>query len=67
MQAFNAALPRDAPIPESAGLRLRQPHQPVLWYIDGVHYNVGGMIQRNRLFATALATVSFWQVANSRL
>ncbi|MFT4087725.1 MAG: SGNH/GDSL hydrolase family protein [Gordonia sp. (in: high G+C Gram-positive bacteria)] len=26
------------------------------WYVDGIHYNATGLTQRNRLFATALAT-----------
>ena len=26
------------------------------WYVDGIHYNAAGIVQRNRLFATALAT-----------
>lgn len=56
MTAFNAALQRAAH--RYPNLRVfdfaRYPDPS--WYVDGVHYTVPGMIQRNRLFATALAT-----------
>ncbi|GEE03437.1 hypothetical protein nbrc107696_38830 [Gordonia spumicola] len=56
MRKFNAALQRAT---------TRYPNLKVYdfasetqdsWYVDGIHYNATGIVQRNRLFATALAT-----------
>lgn len=56
MTAFNAALARAAArYPNLRIYDFARETQPG-WYIDGIHYNETGLVQRNRLFATALAT-----------
>ncbi|WP_424325210.1 SGNH/GDSL hydrolase family protein [Gordonia sp. (in: high G+C Gram-positive bacteria)] len=56
MKSFNAALARaTGRYPNLRIYDFASEAQPS-WYVDGIHYNETGLVQRNRLFATALAT-----------
>ncbi|WP_298446636.1 GDSL-type esterase/lipase family protein [Gordonia sp. (in: high G+C Gram-positive bacteria)] len=56
MREFDAALTRAAArYPNLRIYDFAAETQPS-WYVDGIHYNADGLAQRNRLFATALAT-----------
>ncbi|EGD55764.1 hypothetical protein SCNU_05970 [Gordonia neofelifaecis NRRL B-59395] len=56
MKAFNAALRRAAQRYPNLRVYDFAKHTDPSWYVDGVHYTSAAMIQRNRLFASALAT-----------